>query len=247
MARGLGTRSRFAVAYLVLGAAVGTGIGTFIVLLQRPAPPPPPPWSTWQPGASSDSSRVLEIARHVGQSYRLPSGDQLTAVQIGGPLAKQNVRAIVVPTKDKPKTLADFEPYDKSKSVAFILCGDGKNCAITEGKASPARGTVLRREALELALYTFEYAPSVDNVLVFVPPGPGQDGFRATLFFHRSDLSSRLDRPLHATLPHRPPLPGQIAPKEHQTVDELTGSKVYQYVGIVTANGYGDLLVIKPV
>jgi hypothetical protein len=46
MARGLGTRSRFLVAYLVLGAAVGTGIGVFIVLLQRPGPKPPPPCSS---------------------------------------------------------------------------------------------------------------------------------------------------------------------------------------------------------
>ena len=33
MARGLGTRSRFLVAYLLLGATVGTVLGAFIVLL----------------------------------------------------------------------------------------------------------------------------------------------------------------------------------------------------------------------
>ena len=33
MARGLGTRSRFMVAYLLFGAAVGTVIGVFVVLL----------------------------------------------------------------------------------------------------------------------------------------------------------------------------------------------------------------------
>ena len=40
MARGLSTRSRFLIAYLVLGAAVGTGIGVFIVLLRAPRPEP---------------------------------------------------------------------------------------------------------------------------------------------------------------------------------------------------------------
>jgi hypothetical protein len=246
MARSLSTRGRFAVAYLALGAAVGTGIGAFVVLLQRPAPTPPPAWSPWQPATTSLDSQVREIADHVGRTYRLPSGDQLTAVRVGGPLADQSVKAIVVPTKSQPKTLSDFKPYDKSESVLFILCGSGKNCKISEGSPSQARGTVLRREALELALYTFEYTDGVENVLVFVPPGPGEKRLTSTLFFHRSDLSSHLKRPLRTTLPHRPPLPGRIAAKEQQTVDALTGSSIYRYVGIVTANGYGDLLVIKP-
>lgn len=245
MARGLGTRGRFAMAYLLLGAAVGAGVGTFIVLVQRPAPSPPPPWSSWSPAASSVSSQVLEIADHVGRSYRLASGDQLTAVKVGGPPSDKGVRAIVVPTKDKPKTLADFQPYEKDKSVVFILCGTGKNCKIAEGEPSTTRGTVLRREALELALYTLEYARPIDNVLVFVPPGPGEKTLTSTLFFHRDDLSSRLSKPLRSTLPHAAPLPGRIATREQKTVDDLTDSNLYRYVGIVTANGYGDLLVIK--
>jgi hypothetical protein len=246
MARGLATRGRFAVAYLFLGAAVGTGLGAFIVLLERPGPKPPPAWSSWRPGSTSTNSEVLEIADHVGRSYLLPSGDQLTAVKVGGPLTNKRVKAIVVPTKAKPQTLADFKPYDKTKSTSFILCGAGRNCKISEGTPSQARGTVLRREALELALYTFEYTHGIDNVLVFVPPGPGEKRLTSTLFFHRSDLSGRLHHPLRTTLPHRPPLPGRIGIKEQQTVNALTGSSLYRYIGIVTANGYGDLLVIKP-
>jgi hypothetical protein len=245
MARGLGTRGRFAVAYLVLGAAVGTAIGTFIVLLQRPGPAPPPPWSSWRPAASSPRSQVLEIADHVGSRYLLPSGDPLTAVKIGGPEAGKNVRAIIVPTKSNPQTLADFNVYDKDKSVVYVLCGLGRNCAIAEADPSTARGTVLRREALELALYTFEYVKSLDNVLVFVPPAQGQKRLTSSLFFHRGDLSSNLTHPLRATLPDRPPLPGHIAASEKQTVDELT-SILYRYVGILPANGFGRVLVIQP-
>ena len=209
MARRLGTRGRFAVAYLVLGAAVGTAIGTFIVLMQRPGPAPPPAWSSWRPGASSVSARLLEIAQHVGQAYRLPSGDQLTAVRVGGSQGGQNLQGIAV---------------------------------LNKGQPSPARGTVLRREALELALYTFEYARPIDNVLVFFPPGPGEESLSSTLFFHRDDLSSHLDRPLRKTLPQaRPPLPGRILPQEERTVNELTGEQRYRYLGISQ-----NLVVIRP-
>jgi len=66
MARSLSTRSRFAVAYLVLGAAVGAALGGLIVLVERPGPQPPPPWSAWQPQAGSEASRLQEIASYVG-------------------------------------------------------------------------------------------------------------------------------------------------------------------------------------
>ena len=244
MARGLSTRGRFVVFYLLLGAAVGAGIGTFIVLLQRPGPQPPPQCSSWQPAASSSSSRQLEIANHVGNEYVAPSGDPLVGIKLGGPAIGKSLRAIIIPNKADPKTLADFERFDKDKSVIYLLCGLGKNCKIP-GEPTQARGTVLRREALELALYTFEYVDGVDNVLVFVPPGPGQKKLTNALFFHRDDLSHNLTNPLSQPLPYRPPLPGQIKASEQKTVDSLTASTRYRYVGILPANGYGNVLVIQ--
>ena len=246
MARSLSTRGRFAVAYLVLGAAVGTAVGGFIVLLERQGPQPPPEWSAWQPQATSQASRLVEIANHVGSEYRFPSGNQLTAVNVGGPATGKDLKAILVPTKSKPSTLADFVRFDESKSAIFALCGLGTNCKIGEGTPSLARGAVIRREALELALYTLRYNKPLDNVLVFVPPGPGEKRFTSTLFFHRSDLGSRLHDPLHKTLPRRAPQPGRFARQEKATVDQLTGSVLYKYVGILTANGFGNVLVIQP-
>ncbi len=244
MARSLSTRSRFAVAYLILGAAVGAALGGLIVLVERDGPQPPPPWSAWQPQTASESARLHEIASHVGGEYRLPNGDPLAAVQIGGPATGKNLKAILIPTKPKPSTLADFDRFDESKSAIFLLCGLGRNCKISEGQASAARGAVIRREALELALYTMRYNTPIDNVLVFVPPGPGQKKVSSTLFFHRDDLSSRLSHPLRATLPHPAPQPDSFASSEKKTVDELTGSSLYKYVGILTANGFGNVLVI---
>jgi hypothetical protein len=240
MARGLSTGGRFAVAYLLLGAAVGAGLGTFIVLVRRPEPPPPPAWSSWRPGASSLSSQLLEIADHVGRAYRLPSGDQLTAVKVGGSQGGQNLRGIAVLNKGQPQKVDQL--YDKKQTATYILCGATRNCVIPEGTPSQSRGTVLRREALELALYTLEYARPIDNVLVFFPPGPGEKSLSSTLFFHRDDLSSHLKHPLRATLPQAsPPLPGKIAPQEEKTVNDLTGTERYRYLGISQ-----NLVVIRP-
>ena len=85
MARGLNTRSRFLIAYLVLGAAVGIGIGGFIVLLERPGPKPPPAWSSWKPPAGNTVARTRQIATHVGSGYRLASGDPMNRIVIGAP------------------------------------------------------------------------------------------------------------------------------------------------------------------
>lgn len=104
---------------------------------------------------------------------------------------------------------------------------------------------MIRREALELALYTLKYADPIDNVLVFVPPGPKEKRLTSTLFFQRSDLSSSLSKPLRKTLPHRPPVPGRVAATEKATVDELAG-RLYTYAGILPTNGYGNVLGIAP-
>ena len=57
-------------------------------------------------------------------------------------------------------------------TIAYNLCGiGGKNCAIGIGTPSSARLLLLRREALELALYTFKYVHGVQNVVAILPPG----------------------------------------------------------------------------
>jgi hypothetical protein len=246
MAGRLGNRSRFAIAYLLLGAAVGTGIGIFIVLLREPAPQPAPPWSSWRPVASTVDTQVVEIANHVGPAYRLPSGNQLASVRIGNP-GGENLRAIGIPTTSQPQTLGDFQLFDRSSSVIYVLCGTGKDCKINEGKATKARGTVLRREALELALYTLQYAEPIDNVLVFFPPSAGQKTLTWTLFFHRSELESRLENPLRKTLPQaQPPLPGKIRAAEKQTVDQLTKRILFRYIRTLPVEGFGSMVILEP-
>ena len=244
MARALSTRSRFLIAYLLLGAAVGAALGAFTVLVQRPAPPPAPRWSSWQPADSaSASSQLGEIAAHVGGGYRLADGNPLVNVQIDS----RNLRSIVVPKVAKPQGPGDFATYERSSTAIYLLCGYGAHCAVTPGKQTIARGTVLRREALELALYTLKYLHPIDNVLVFFPPSGGEKSVSATLFFHRGDLQSSLDHPLRKTLPQAvPPAPGQIRPLEKRTVDDLTKATYYHYLRTEDVQGYGNVVELLP-
>ena len=237
MARGLGTRGRFATAYLVLGAVVGIGVGSFLVLLQRDPPAPPPPWSSWKPTATGTSDRMTEIATHVGRGYKLPSGNQLVSIQTQN---SSNFQGVVVVKADDVRT-PDAQ-YSVDDTAVFLLCGGAKACKIGEGNATVARGTVLRREALELAMYTLEYAHPIKNVLIFFPPGPNEDRLTSTLFFQRDDLESTLKHPLRRTLPQaQPPLPGRVRPAELKTVNDLTGDKRFKYLGTSQ-----DVIVIQP-
>ena len=84
------------------------------------------------------------------------------------------IRAVVIqhdasnPTKED-----DVEVIDVGNSVMYNLCGVGQKCSIAEGKPSQERARLLRREALELALYTFKYVDDVDSVIALLPVNLG--------------------------------------------------------------------------
>ena len=92
-----------------------------------------------------------------------------------------------------PKQQSDvLGVVDSTKTAMYILCGDGPHCAINEGKPSVARGTVLRREALELALYSFRYLDNTDSVVAFFPPQKGKN-LNHVYFFAKTDFKDQLD------------------------------------------------------
>lgn len=243
MARALGTRGRFFVAYLLLGALVGTGIGLFIVLLERPGPTH---WSSWRPGSGSTVEQAREIATHVARGYRLPGGHELARVRIPAAQTEASLRGIGIPLTVRPRNLADFRRFDRNRSMMYQFCGPDGNCRISE-RTARKQETALRREALELALYTFKYSRPIENVAVFFPPGPQQTGPNAALLFHRNDLARQLRLPLESTLRQSPSsLSGGVDPAEEQTVQRLTGPRLYRYLGIAKAGDFGDLIVLSP-
>ena len=127
----------------------------------------------------------------------------------------------------------------------YTLCGLGTACSIAEGKPSTARGQLLRREALELALYSFHYLDGIDSALVLLPPRA--DGKAATaVFVERSDVRPELRRPLDETLtaPLTPGV-GEIQPDEQRVVDRTTRSRLYEYSYLQAQDG-SPVMVLTP-
>jgi hypothetical protein len=252
-ARRLAYRSRFAAFYVLLAIVAGAGVGTLLVLVGRGSPAPAQAWSAWEPTGSVER-RSAQIGDHVGDQYRLPSGKALVAITYAGPPtvtgpdgSSFRVAAIAV----RPDTTAgraeadDIETVTATNTVMYTLCGLGSACSIPEGKPTPARGQLLRREALELALYSFRYLDGIDSTLVLLPPRA--DGQVATaVFIERGDVRAELDRPLDETLtaPLTPGV-GEIQPDEQRVVDRATRSRIYEYSYLQAQDG-SPVMVLTP-
>jgi hypothetical protein len=252
-ARRLAYRSRFAVFYVLLAIVAGAGVGALLVLVGRGSPAPAPAWSEWKPTGSIDQ-RVAQIADHVTNPYRLPSGKQLVAVTYqGAPVGTVDgttllpVRAIAI----RPDTTggradeSDIDTVEGARTVQYTLCGLGAGCSIPEGKPSNARGQLLRREALELALYSFTYLDGIRYVLVLLPPRP--DGKAATgVFVRRSDMAGELRQPLGETLTARlTPRVGEIPADEQRIIERTTLPRLYEY-GWLQAQDGSLVTVLSP-
>jgi hypothetical protein len=179
-------------------------------------------WAPWHPTAGNGLDAVNQIADHVGRRYTLPTGHELVAVR-GGPLELARL-----PVTIALQTGGDYRIFDDKKGVLYNLCGLGKNCSIKEGKPSVARHLVLRRESLELALYTFRYIKNVDQVVVILPPAPGDKPNQA-MFYRRGAESASLDRPLAATLPGPPPVPPKVPIQTLAFLDRLTAPNLFAF------------------
>jgi hypothetical protein len=252
-ARRLAYRSRFAAFYVLLAIVAGAGVGALLVLVGRGSPAPAPAWSAWEPTGSVER-RSAQIADHVGDQYRLPSGKVLVAITYAGPPtvtgpdgSSFRVPAIAV----RPDTTAgraeadDIDTINASSTVMYTLCGLGNACSIPEGKPTVERGQLLRREALELALYSFHYLDGIDSTLVLLPPRA--DGQAATaVFVERSDIRPELSRPLDETLtaPLTPGV-GEVPADEQRIIDRTTRSRIYEY-GYLQAQDGSPVMVLTP-
>lgn len=245
-------RLRFGIVYVVLAAVVGTAVGTFIVLATSPDKAPVADWSSWRPdGDASRDAAAKQIADHVSKAYRLPSGRQLAAVLVGPPVVQGvSVRAIAVrpDTSTGQAEEGDIAITDAGNSMMFILCGLGQSCSIDEGRASLERHQLLRREALELSLYTFKYVKDVDSVTVFLPPNPAAPKAAGTsVFLKQRDVRDELRAALSKTLtaPVTPGI-GEIASVEGGTIDRITRQRTYSYEFQAAQDGTA-FLVLTPV
>lgn len=251
-ARSTAYRSRFLIIYAALVLVAAFGVWALVILVGRPEPAPPTKWSTWQP-TGSETARARQIADRVAKSYRLQGGQQIAAALASAPKVSSAegdvpVSAIALrpdtSTGKKEESQIDVVPTEHS--LQYILCGLGKNCSIKGGKASVARHALLRREALELALYSFKYVDGVNSVSVFLPPRPDGAAPGTAVFLKRSDVEAELGKPLLRSVGSTAPGIGKMTKSERALVDHLTAPRLYTYEYQGAQDG-GAVLIYTPV
>lgn len=222
---------------LILGALLGlAGVAVVAALLigTGPSAGARVDWSPWSPGSDEADAAAQEIANYVAPTYRLDSGGQLVAIEGG----KLEVEQLIGDTGGKlevaelPARLALAEQGRISvldgDGVLYTLCGLGPKCAIDSGLPSAKRHLLLRREALELALYTFRYVRGTDYVVVRLPPRKGTEPSQA-MFFRKDDLGKQLDQPLNATLSSPPPRSSALNPGDTSALSALTAKRLFEF------------------
>ena len=242
-------RFRFGLAYLLLAAVLGTAVGMGILLAGGDGKRADAAWSPWRPSAEENGPRIQEIVRYVARRYRLDAERQLVAVIPGVPSIQNGDTRIsisnVLLRAPVARSAEDLARFPTDNGLMYILCGGAAGCAMA-GEASQARGRLVRREALELALYTFKYVDGVDSVLTFWPPRAGSEATHA-LFFRKSDFERQLDRPLQETLAPAPALqPRSMSSLESGLIDRLTLPHFFRAEPIQAQDG-SAILVLDPV
>jgi hypothetical protein len=248
-------RHRFGLAYLGLAALLGAAVGLLVVLSVNGGKNSGPAWSAWKP-TQTGVQGLDQIASYVSREYALPSGRTLVGILSEPPLVQSGqqsvpVAAIGLRTGLPGETQNDLTVLRANDAWAFVLCGFGQRCAISEGTASGARYQLLRREALELAVYTLKYNHGIQSVLTYMPPGINAQTGKATtslVFLRRADIKPVLDAPLEETLatPKTHLVPGQMSTKELGVVRRYTDSHIYNYEFQALQDG-SAAIVLKPV
>jgi hypothetical protein len=220
-------RHHFRLAYGVLALAFWVSVAGFTYLMTRGGSDgAKEQWSAWRP-AQSDLSGAREISRHVARAYRADTGRQLVAVQEHPPeIQGLALEAIAIRRQSSAGAMDPYIAlYGGRRTLIYAFCGLGRNCTLP-GTATTGRDRLLRREALELALYSFKYIDGIDSVVSLLPPSASA---RTTAVFLRKDeVRDLLDRPIRATLPRAiPPTESQYAGSEATFVENVTGPRTF--------------------
>jgi hypothetical protein len=241
---------RFMVAYGILGLVLGAAVVALAFVVTHGEGTKPQAWSSWKPGESG-TQEVREIAAHVAARYRGEGGDQLVAVFPRSP--SMNDPPLTAAAIDKQALFGKEQQYSTfglDKSMIFIFCGAGQNCSM-EGTPTPERHRLLRREALELALYTFRYVDDVDSVVTFLPAktdtsaGNNQQPLQSALYFRKSQYGEFTKHPLAQTLPGKPATTNSSL-SQQQLVDRLTLPALYRYQLQRSPDESNSILVLSP-
>jgi hypothetical protein len=252
------SRRKFAVAYLALAAIVGAAVGLVVVFAgddnggsstQQQA------FSSWAP-KTTGTLGVREIARHVSSQYHLENGALFTSV-VAGPMQIESsggpipVSAVLVRSGRAALSEERIDIAFPQAGVFYQLAGAAQNRSIP-GQATLARGQLVRREALELALFTFRSMPQADYVVAFMPPPAGVPQtsplFNRAVFLPRTALTREARAPLASTLPpgETRMTPTRLTPRQAIGIEELTAGRVFHW-DFQQAPDQSAWLVLSPV
>jgi hypothetical protein len=246
----------------LVGVALGAVAVAVAILVGGGSPGPAPKWSSWSPPDTGVAGE-RDIANAVAPLYRATPSSQLAVVTVQNYSDTGSTTQVAL-RNPNDGTLAALG----GTTAVFNLCGLGPNCAIAAGKPSADRLLLLRREAMELALYTFKYNPNVQNVVSILPPGHAltvttakltpkppvkavSSSKAATLLmavaFQRRSLEPFLNRTLRQTLPEEvPPTPTTIAgAPEAELVSVVTAQALFKQQVIQAQDG-SNVLVLDP-
>jgi hypothetical protein len=271
----------------VTALLVALGVGAVVVAVSvavggRHSTPAGAKWSQWQP-PDGGTQGAQDIANFVSPFYRIDNANQLALVTVvnlesaASAAAQQQAAASgTAPSGTASGLQVAVRPSQSSSQVsllsgntiAYNLCGiGGKNCAIGVGKPSANRLLLLRREALELALYTFKYISGTDNVVAILPPGhttpqpklskqpPSSTSAQAApkpvdiaVLFVRPEVSPLLKSPLSQILPEQIPPTVAEMPKapEAGLVSQITARGLFSEE-LQQAQDGSTLIVLNPI
>ena len=258
---------------LLLGIGLVALVLAFALASRQNSTPRSAAWSSWAPSTGGKVG-ATEIAEHVAPLYRLTSATQLdvvTLINLANPNAQgttaSNGLTVAVNTglSSSPSSLSLLG----GSTIAYNLCGTGtsSNCQLP-GASSAGRLLLLRREAFELALYTFKYLSGTSNVVCVLPPGRTQavsplsstlpsakagvsssQPVTVAVVFQRQELQPWLSQPLSSTLQPFPPpvaeLPLWQKTPEAGLVDQITARALFSEQ-IESQQTGGNLLVLNP-
>jgi hypothetical protein len=261
---------------LLIGLAIGAVAVAVVILATGSSGSTSTPWSAWQP-PDSGTQGASEIADHVAPLYRISGTNQLAVVTVAKLGSSSSAASATVSGTGaggtgstglqiavRPDPSSSAVSLLNGHTVAYNLCGIGSpNCSIGVGTPSTNRLLLLRREALELALYTFKYVGGTDNVVAILPPGhtvtsctglcpkPNQrtttKPVNIALLFLHDELTPWLEQPLAATFPEPfPPTMDQVAgAPESPLVEQITARGMFTE-SVEQAQDGSNLIVLNP-
>jgi hypothetical protein len=240
-------RARFLTVYLLLALALVSAVVGVVVFAVNSIDPTPK-WSSWRPSGGGIGA-AKEIADRVAGTYHLPGGAQLVGVIPKVPSLSSDTKTVPISfilLRGSRGQISGAEGVSPSNSIWYSLCGLGPVCSIPTGKPSLNRGTLLRREALELALYTFKYVDGVTHVVAFLPPRDAKTA-GVVVYLQKGDLEAQLKRPLVSTLPSKVPLPDALSAHDVQTIDDATQAHVFTIFDVAQTQQGDWVLALAPI